>query len=117
MSSHDKAKVIDNWIAGGVQVVVCTKAFGVGINQPDVETVVRVECPQSLEDFVQKFGRAGRDGRPAGGKKFIRNHYNYLVVHSTTNVPGILLYCEKDLSFRAKKRKDSVLASFQESWK
>ena len=85
--------------------MVCTKAFGVGINQPDVETVVRVGCPQSLEDFVQKFGRAGRDGRPAGGKKFIKNHYNYLVVHSTTNVPGILLYCEKDLSFRAKKKK------------
>ena len=120
MSPHDKAKVIDNWKTGGVQVVVCTKAFGLGINQPDVEAVVRVGCPQSIEDFVQEFGRAGRDGRPARGKKFIKNHYDYLVVHSTTNVPGILLYCEKDLqhaSFWAKEREDSVLTSFQESWR
>ena len=36
MSPHDKAKVINNWKAGGVQVVVCTKAFGLGINQPGV---------------------------------------------------------------------------------
>ena len=65
MSTHDKAKVIDNWKDGTIQVVVCTKAFGMGIN---VEMVVRVGCPQSIEDMIQEFGRAGRDGRPARGQ-------------------------------------------------
>ena len=67
MSTHDKAKVIANWKDGTIQVVVCTKAFGMGINQPDVETVVRVGCPQSIADMIQEFGRAGRDGHPARG--------------------------------------------------
>ena len=44
-----------------MQVVVSTKAFGMGIDQPDVELVVRIGCPPSLEDWVQEFGRAGRD--------------------------------------------------------
>ena len=68
MSTHDKARVIDNWKDGTIQVVVCTKAFGMGINQPDVETVVRVGCPQSIEDMIQEFGRADRDGRHARGQ-------------------------------------------------
>ena len=65
MSTHDKAKVIDNWKDGTIQVVVYTKAFGMGIN---VEMVVRVGCPQSIEDMIQEFGRAGRDGRRARGQ-------------------------------------------------
>ena len=56
-----------------MQVVVSTKAFG--IDQPDVELVVRIGCPPSLEDWVQEFGRAGRDGRNAEGM--------YLVAYTT----------------------------------
>ena len=40
-----------------------------GIDQPDVEAVMCVGCPPSLEDMVQKFGRAGKDGRLAEGKR------------------------------------------------
>ncbi len=50
-----------------LQVMVCTTAFGMGVDVPDVEVVVRVGCPSSLEELVQEFGRAGRDGRPATG--------------------------------------------------
>ena len=50
-----KAIVFDNWKDGTIQVVVCTKAFG----------IVRVGCLQSSEDIIQKFGRVGQDGRPA----------------------------------------------------
>ena len=42
--------------------------LGVGTNQPDVEAVICVGFPPSLEDMVQKYGRARRDGRPAKGK-------------------------------------------------
>ncbi len=60
-----------NWRDGVVKVIVCTKAFGMGIDQPDVDVVVRIGCPQSIEEMVQEFGRAGRDGRAAKGKNMI----------------------------------------------
>ncbi len=47
--------------------MVCTAAFGMGVDVPDIEEVVRLGCPPppTLEELVQEFGRAGRDGRPA----------------------------------------------------
>ena len=47
--------------------VVCTAAFGMGVDVPNVDLVIRIGCPPSLEELVQEFGRAGRDGRPARG--------------------------------------------------
>lgn len=38
-----------------------------GVDVPDVEVVLRLGCPFTLEELVQEFGRAGRDGRPAKG--------------------------------------------------
>ncbi len=45
--------------------MVCTTAFGMGVDVPNVDVVVKIGCPQSLEELVQEFGRAGRDGREA----------------------------------------------------
>ena len=47
---------------------MCTTAFGMGVDVPDVEIVVRIGCPPSIEELIQEFGRAGRDGRTAKGK-------------------------------------------------
>ena len=58
-----------HWSNGVVKVIVCTKTFGMGIDQPDIEVIVRIGCPQSIEDMIQEFGHAGRDGRRAKGKK------------------------------------------------
>lgn len=68
MSGHDKTKVIENWRCGDMRVMVCTSAFGMGVNQPDVDIVIHIGVPPSIESMVQEFGRAGRDGRPAEGK-------------------------------------------------
>lgn len=48
-----------------VSVVICTNAFGMGLDVPDVRLVVHWQHPASVEDFLQEFGRAGRDGRPS----------------------------------------------------
>ena len=48
--------------------MVATTAFGLGVDQPDVETAVRIGVPPTMEELVQEFGRAGRDGRKAKGK-------------------------------------------------
>ena len=67
MSANDKIESMDSWRSGTVKIMVCTTAFGMGIDQPDVEMVIRIGCPPTLESMVQEFGRAGRDGRPARG--------------------------------------------------
>jgi len=80
MSANDKLESIDNWRNGTVKIMVCTTAFGMGIDQPDVEIVIRIGCPPTLESMVQEFGRAGRDGRPAQGMFIVvHTHVNYAI--------------------------------------
>ena len=48
-----------------LQAVICTNAFGMGMDVPDVRLVVNWQHPSSVEDYLQEFGRAGRDGKGA----------------------------------------------------
>lgn len=61
MEPKDKAENQDAFIAGEVQIMVATSAFGMGVDKKDVGLVVHFDISDSLENYVQEAGRAGRD--------------------------------------------------------
>ena len=70
-------------MADEINVLVATKAFGMGVDKADISRVVRIGCPKTLEDMLQEFGRAGRGGHQSEGTN-IHLHRPVYIVESVT---------------------------------
>jgi ATP-dependent DNA helicase RecQ len=93
----DKESVLKRFEDGALKVVLATSAFGMGIDIPDIRRVIHYLLPESIEQYYQEVGRAGRDGLPAHG----------LLLFTPTNVR-----IRRDLITRSVPSRDEMEAFF-----
>ncbi len=65
LTAETRERVQADFLAGRLDVVVATVAFGMGVDKADVRTVLHLALPGSVEAYYQEIGRAGRDGKPS----------------------------------------------------
>lgn len=65
LSHEERNFVQEQWINNDIRVIVCTNAFGMGIDKADVQLVIHYNLPDCLENYYQEAGRAGRNGKRA----------------------------------------------------
>lgn len=63
MSKEDRLLVQQQFIHDEIDIICCTNAFGMGINKSNIRSVIHLNLPSSVEQYVQEIGRAGRDGK------------------------------------------------------
>jgi ATP-dependent DNA helicase RecQ len=74
LTHEERSKKQEKWIKGDIRVIVCTNAFGMGIDKSNVRLVVHHNMPQTLEAYYQETGRAGRDDDRSFAVAFVNSH-------------------------------------------
>ncbi|MBC9796248.1 RecQ family ATP-dependent DNA helicase [Sinomicrobium weinanense] len=83
ITPEEKNEKLRQWLNNSTQAMVATNAFGMGIDKPDVKTIVHMHLPENMESYYQEAGRAGRNGNKAfavilknqDDERYLRNQF------------------------------------------
>ena len=103
MDDRARKRVYDQFIQEKYPVVVCTNAFGMGVDRADIRFIAHWDIPGSIEAYYQEVGRAGRDGLPA----FCELLFNYADVHTQE---FFFRDAEPEIQRRARERLNQMIA-------
>ncbi|XP_055810452.1 ATP-dependent DNA helicase Q-like 5 [Solanum dulcamara] len=128
--AKDRSRTQELFCANKIRVVVATVAFGMGLNKKDIEAVIHYSLPESLEEYVQEIGRAGRDGRISychlffddvsyfkirslmysdGVDEYVVNKLLCQIFSGSTNSVGIICSLVKESACRKFDMKEEVI--------
>ncbi len=77
LSHEEKSKALTQWKSEKSKVMVATNAFGMGIDKSNVRLIIHAHIPNSIENYMQEIGRAGRDDKKAWAYMLFNNHSFY----------------------------------------
>lgn len=124
MESQEKTENQDAFISGEVQIMVATSAFGMGVDKKDVGMVIHYEISDSLENYVQEAGRAGRDENITAdcyvlfneedlGKHFILLNQTKINIHEIKQIWNAIKFLTK---FKSSVQKSALEIARAAGW-
>lgn len=78
LTAEQRRRLEQQWLQGDIPALVCTSAFGMGIDKPDVRWIIHYHAPYLLSEYLQEIGRAGRDEQPAAALTLISEPSGWL---------------------------------------
>lgn len=108
ISANTRKIILKKFLDNDINIIIATEAFGMGINKPDVYTLINFGLPKSIEAYFQQSGRAGRDGEQAHcylfykRQEFVRKMSIIDTVTGKKKFKAVMRYTDQNIKCRRK---------------